>query len=111
MSGELDFDKTIRLIDKHFGNWEPNLEIPKIDLKKLPEITSPIFREVLGPDRESVWLGFRFDGKAKDDLLKVDLIDMLLSNRAAGLIDLNLVQKQKVLSALATVLELSLIHI
>ncbi len=107
MSGELDFDKTIRLIDKHFGNWEPNLEIPKIDLKKLPEITSPIFKEVLGPDRESVWLGFRFDGKAKDDLLKVDLIDMLLSNRAAGLIDLNLVQKQKVLSALATVLKLN----
>ena len=32
---------------------------------------------------------------------------MLLSNRAAGLIDLNLVQKQKVLSALATVLELN----
>ncbi|MDG1283947.1 MAG: insulinase family protein, partial [Flavobacteriales bacterium] len=39
MSGELDFDKTIRLIDKHFGDWEPNLEIPKIDLKKLSEIT------------------------------------------------------------------------
>ena len=107
MSGELDFDKTIRLIDKHFGNWEPNLEIPKIDIKKLPEITSPISKEVIGPDRESVWLGFRFNADAKEDILKVYLIDMLLSNRAAGLIDLNLVQKQKVLSALATVIDLN----
>jgi len=107
MSGEIDFDKTIRLIDKHFGALEPNLEIPEIDFKKLPEITSPIFKEVIGPDRESVWLGFRFDGKAKDDLLKLDLINMLLSNSSAGLIDLNLLQKQKVLNALSTVQELN----
>ena len=107
MSGEIDFDKTIRLIDKHFGALEPNLEIPEIDFKKLPEITSPIFKEVIGPDRESLWLGFRFDGKAKDDLLKLDLINMLLSNSSAGLIDLNLLQKQKVLNALSTVQELN----
>ncbi|GIS21607.1 MAG: hypothetical protein CM15mP122_1130 [Bacteroidota bacterium] len=29
MSGELDFDKTISLIDKHFGDWKPNLELKK----------------------------------------------------------------------------------
>jgi len=107
MSGELDFDKTISLIDKHFGDWQKKSDIPKIDFKKLPEISGPIVKEVLGPDRESVWLGFRFESKAKEDLLKVDLIDMLLSNRAAGLIDLNLVQQQKVLTALATVIDLN----
>ena len=32
--------------------------------------------------------------------MHVELIDMLLSNSAAGLIDLNLVQKQKVLGHL-----------
>ena len=103
MSGELDFDKTIALIDQHFGDWEANPELPKLNYEPLAEITSPIEKEVLGPDRESVLMGYRFDGKAKEDLMRVNLIDMLLSNRTAGLIDLNLVQKQKVLGASATV--------
>jgi zinc protease len=28
LSGDLDFDKTIALIDKHFGTWEPNNQLP-----------------------------------------------------------------------------------
>ena len=103
MSGELDFDKTIALIDQHFGDWEANPELPELNYEPLAEITSPIEKEVLGPDRESVLMGYRFNGKAKEDLMRVNLIDMLLSNRTAGLIDLNLVQKQKVLGASATV--------
>jgi len=103
MSGELDFDKTIALIDQHFGDWEANPELPELSYEPVAEITSPIEKEVLGPDRESILMGYRFDGKAKEDLMRVNLIDMLLSNRTAGLIDLNLVQKQKVLGASATV--------
>jgi zinc protease len=103
MSGELDFDKTIALIDQYFGDWEANPELPELSYEPVAEITSPIEKEVLGPDRESVLMGYRFDGKAKEDLMRVNLIDMLLSNRTAGLIDLNLVQKQKVLGASATV--------
>ena len=103
MSGELDFDKTIALIDKNFGEWEPNKKLPAFSYVIQPEITEPIEVDVLGPDRESLIMGFRFDGKASNDLMHVQLIDMILSNRTAGLIDLNLVQQQKVLSASATV--------
>ena len=46
-------------------------------------------------------------GKDKEGLMHVELIDMLLSNSAAGLIDLNLVQKQKVLGAFATIEEMN----
>lgn len=107
MSGELDFDKTISLIDQHFGDWKPNPELTEIKYEPLAEIKSAITKEVLGPDRESVLMGFRFNGKAKEDLMRVDLIDMLLSNSTAGLIDLNLVQQQKVLSAFATVRDMN----
>ena len=107
MSGELDFDKTISLIDKHFGDWKPNLELKKTKYDPLKEIESPIRREVMGPEKESVLLGFRFNGKDKEGLMHVELIDMLLSNSAAGLIDLNLVQKQKVLGAFATIEEMN----
>jgi len=107
MSGELDFDKTISLIDKNFGEWEPNPKLPVFDYTIQPEITEPIEVDVLGPDRESLIMGFRFDGRVSDDLMRVQLIDMLLSNRTAGLIDLNLVQQQKVLSAGATVRDMN----
>ncbi len=103
MSGELDFDKTISLIDKHFGDWEPNNELRPLEYGPQPEIDSPIIQEVFGPERESVLIGYRFNGKSKEVLMRVELIDMLLSNSTAGLIDLNLVQQQKVLGAGATI--------
>ena len=107
ISGELDFNKTINLIDKHFGDWEPNINIKKVQYEPLEAITSPIEKEVFGPERESVLLGFRFNGKNKENLMHVELIDMLLANNSAGLIDLNLIQQQKVLSASAGIDEMN----
>lgn len=34
MSGDLDPDATIALIDKYFGGLKPNPELPKLDLRK-----------------------------------------------------------------------------
>ena len=103
MSGELDFDNTIALIDKHFGDWESNPDLPILKYGSQPEIKDPIEKDVVGPDSESVVMGFRFNGKSYKDLIYIDLIDMLLSNNTAGLIDINLVQKQKVLGAYAQI--------
>ena len=99
MSGELNFDKTITLIDKYFGDWKANSELVEVEYQEQKQINSPIINEVLGPDRESVTIGYRFNTKDKKELMKLKLIDMLLANSTAGLIDLNLVQKQKVLFA------------
>ena len=30
MSGDLDFDKTIALINENFGDWKPNHNLPKL---------------------------------------------------------------------------------
>jgi len=97
MSGELNFDKTIALIDKYFGDWKPNYDLIESEFEEQNKINSPIINEVFGPDKESVTIGYRFDAKNKKDLMKLKLIDMILANSTAGLIDLNLVQKQKVL--------------
>ena len=56
MSGDLDPDETIALIDKYFGGLKPNPELPKLNLPKEDPITAPIVKEVLGPDAESVAL-------------------------------------------------------
>ena len=97
MSGDFDMDKTIQMIDKTFGQFKAK-SFEKPVLPKEQPITKPIVEEVFGPDAESVNIGFRFKGDSTEDKKFVALIDMILNNSAAGLIDLNLVQQQKILS-------------
>ncbi|HPR30678.1 MAG TPA: insulinase family protein [Prolixibacteraceae bacterium] len=98
LSGDLSFEETIQLIDRYFGDLE---------YKDLPELVQPveepiaevIKKEVVGPEPENVMLAYRVGGVGSFDQPYLDIIDMLLSNSQAGLIDLDLVQKQKVLYA------------
>lgn len=97
LAGDLDFDKTIALIDKYFGGWKPNDQLPTWTKIEEEPITTPVVKEVLGPDAEWVQFAFRFDGTNSEDAKLLRLTDMILSNSKAGLIDLNLKQQQRVI--------------
>jgi len=97
LSGDLDYDKTIAWIDQYFGDWQPNEQLKPWNRIEEAPITSPIVKEVYGPDAEWINIGFRFNGKNSDDFKLLTLTDMILANSQAGLIDLNLKQQQKVL--------------
>jgi zinc protease len=99
LSGDIDPEEAVVLIDKYFGKLDPNPDLPKIDQPKEEPIAGPIEKEVVGPDAESVTLAYRFGGDNSPDHKYVTMINMLLSNSKAGLIDLNLNQKQTVLRA------------
>ena len=96
MSGDFDMDKTIQMIDKTFGQFKAKTFV-KPTLPKEEPIQKPIVKEIRGPDAERLNLAFRFKGDSTEDKKYVTLIDMILNNSAAGLIDLNLVQQQKIL--------------
>jgi len=98
MSGDLDFEETIKLIDQTFGKLESR-EVPKFVAPVEDPIAKPIVKEVFGPDAERLSMAFRFDGIGSEDQKFVTLIDGTLNNSKAGLMDLNLNQKQKVLRA------------
>lgn len=98
MSGDLDPDSTIALIDRYFGKFVPG-EINPFTFDPQPNITEPVIKNVYGPEAESVFIAFRFDGIKSDDIKFIKLIDIILMNGQAGLIDLNLVKKQKLLEA------------
>ena len=98
ISGDFDPDWTIKFINEKFGKM-PGREVQPYVPPVENAITAPIMKDVYGPDAESVLLGFRFAGAGTDDALMITLIDKLLYNGKAGLVDLNLVQKQKVLDA------------
>jgi predicted Zn-dependent peptidase len=66
-----------------------------------PEVarTAPVEVSVYGPDAENLMVGYRMPGANTREAKYLLLVDYLLANSKAGLIDLNLVKKQMVLSA------------
>jgi len=98
LSGDLDPRETIKLIDQYFGKL-PAKPLEAFQPPIEDTLTSVREKTVWGPDKERVTIGFRLGGTSSPDQTKVELVDMLLNNSTAGLIDLNLVQNQKVLQA------------
>lgn len=101
LSGDIDCEETIKMVDGAFGKFESK-EVPKVEFPKETPITAPIVKEVVGPEGEQVQLAFRFNGYHSDDRKYVTMIDYILTNSVAGLIDLDLNQQQKVLQAGST---------
>lgn len=96
--GDLEFDETIKKVNDAFGHFKAKtVNHPKRPVEE--PITEPIEEEVFGPENERVNIAFRSKGIGTDDELKLRLVDMILNNSTAGLIDLNLNQKQKVQAA------------
>ncbi len=98
LAGDFDPEEAVQIIDKYWGNKESK-PLPKIVQPKEEPITGPIIKTITGPDAEFVTMAFRFDGTNSEDEKYVTLIDQILSNSQAGLIDLDLNQEQKVLRA------------
>ena len=101
MSGDFDPDVMIKKIDATFS-YMKNTPVPKYTFEPEQPITSPITAEVVGPDAETVTIGFRLPGVKSKDVLLADLVGQILTNGKAGLMDLNLVKKQKLLRAFAS---------
>ena len=100
MSGDFDADAMIKKIDKAFAYMQ-NKPIPPYTFYPEKPITSPVTEEVVGPDAESISIGYRLPGNKSKDVLLADLVGQILTNGKAGLMDLNLVKKQKLLRASA----------
>jgi len=96
MSGDLDPEQTIELVDKYWGGIESKEIDNYAEVEADPILTNKELT-IVGPDKDRLTMGFRFNGTASDDYYKLQLVDYMLNNSTAGLIDLNLVQAQKVL--------------
>ena len=98
LSGDIDPDECVETIEKYFGDYEKG-EIEPFKVAEEEPIKEPIVREVTGVQPEFVTIGYRLPGAASEEALKLQVMDGILSNGKAGLIDLNLEQKQKVIRA------------
>ena len=107
LMGDIDFDKTIQLIDKYWGNMEAGEEPKEIEFQAEEEISEPIVKEVYGPDAEFVSVSFRTPGNKSDKAKYFSIMRSILSNSQAGLFDLNLTKNQKVQRAYASFSEMN----
>lgn len=100
LSGDFNPDEVIAKIDKAFSNMKFKA-VPKYTFVPETPINKPVIKEITGPDAESLTIGFRLPGNKDKDVLIADLVGQVLTNGKAGLLDLNLVKKQKLLRASA----------
>lgn len=101
VSGDFDPDELISKIDKSFSGLRQH-DVPKYSYTPEQPITAPIEQEVTGPDAEFVTLGYRLPGVHAKDAILAEITGQILTNGKAGLMDLNLVKKQKLLRAMAS---------
>ena len=96
--GDFDFEPTIEKIAGSFGKLQGDpVEHPTLPREE--PISSPVVTEVFGPTAESVSIAFRTDAIGTEEHKYITLADMILANGNAGIIDLNLNQKQMVQNA------------
>jgi predicted Zn-dependent peptidase len=98
IAGDFDPETTIKLIDEKFSVLQPK-KVPPFTPAVEANITKPSVIKVKGPESEELVIGYRFNGVNSSDADYLTLVDKVLFNQTAGLIDLNLNQKQKVLDA------------
>ena len=97
LAGDFNPNQAIKIIDKYFGQLKPNKDLKKLEFEPEDPITEPIVKDVLGLESPSLLLAWRFPGANSPETKYLDLIQGILSNGKAGLIDLDVNQQQKVL--------------
>ena len=99
ISGNIDPEETFEIIEKYFSKWgnpEPLREEPKWSEEPL---NGREFVQVQYLGEEQLLMAFRTAPRFHQDYPALRLVDMILDNSVAGLINLNLVNQQKVRGA------------
>ena len=102
MSGDLDPEKTMEIIEQYFGSWKPGDDVAQPTFEPLTELNQPQDTTVIGQEAEQVWVGWRALQANTQQADTLELMENVLSNGKAGLFDLDLNQQMKVQRAFAT---------
>lgn len=97
MAGDFDPDEVIAQIDQYFGDWQPGEDVSQPAFPEQPELTAAVDTTVIGLEAEQLMLGWRFDKASSLQADTLQVIDYMLTNGKAGLIDLDINQQMKML--------------
>lgn len=100
LAGDFDPHQAVLWAERYFGNYKAK-PVPPFEFEPQAPIQERVAQDVFGQEAAYVQLGWRFDGVQSEDARMLMLIRGILYNRRAGIFDLELLQKQKVLEASA----------
>lgn len=98
MAGDLDYESTFELIKKNFAYMQ-NKAVPTKNFDDETALATKKIIEVVGPESESLTMGYRVPDALSNEATLVQLVDLILANSKTGLIDVNMVKAQKCLEA------------
>ncbi|MBK8562912.1 MAG: insulinase family protein [Saprospiraceae bacterium] len=101
LAGDLDPQQAIAYAEKYFGGYMAS-PIPPFKYQPQPDLKEVVRKEVFGQEAAYVQMAWKGGGANSSDADYLTLIYRLLYNGRAGLIDLDLLQKQQVLEARAS---------
>ena len=99
MSGDFDPDEVVATIEKYFGEWQPGEDVAQPVYEEQPELTAPVDTTVIGLEAENLWLGWKFEKASSLQSDTMQVVQQMLSNGTAGLLDLDINQQMKMLEA------------
>lgn len=95
ISGDIDTEVAIQTIDQYFSKWETK-DLPEAKTWEEAPLNGREYVECNYEGEEYAMLAFRTVPNNHPDTEALQVLDMILDNDAAGLINLNLNQQQKV---------------
>lgn len=98
MVGDIDLDATFKQVKDKFS-YMKRKDVSKMSFEDEKPLKGTVKVEVVGPSQESLTMGYRVPDALSADADLVNLVDLILSNSNAGLIDLNMTKAQKCIQA------------
>ena len=97
LSGDFDYDHAISVIDRYFGSWEAQ-EVPPFEQPEQADLTAPKDTIVYGKESPELWLAWKLPNVRHEDYNALDMLSAVMKNGKCGLLDLDIEQKQALLS-------------
>jgi predicted Zn-dependent peptidase len=105
LAGDLNPDEVVKKIEEKFSYMQPK-EVPQYKPNPEAPLPAPVVKEVFGPNPENISIAFRIPGRVDNQATLVStVLDEIMSNSKAGLIDLNLNKAQKILNGGSTIIQ------
>ena len=99
LSGDFDPDEMVKIIEKYFGAWKPNPNLPQRSIPAEEPITTPKEKDVYGFESEFLMMGWRTPGAHFIESDISSIVGDILYNGQAGLVDLDCIRTQALLGA------------
>jgi len=93
LSGDFDPNQMAKMIEQYWGGFKSK-KVPKWKKPEQSPLEKAKIIDIYGKEKSNLQVGWLLDGAGSEDALKAQLTAGVLYNRKAGLLDMNLIQKQ-----------------